>query len=57
MGIFLDVGTESTTVTNVTFKNQNWAGIGANQTIGTNSFSSNAYSVSAGATSVSNGHI
>jgi hypothetical protein len=57
VGIFLDVGSESTTVTNVTFKNQNWAAIGANQTTGTNSFSGNVYSVAAGATSVANGHI
>ena len=37
-GVYLDEGTETTTVTGVTFRNQNWAGIGAYKNVGTNTF-------------------
>jgi hypothetical protein len=43
-GVYLQPGTESTTVQDVIFKNQNWAGIGADNTTGTNAFSGNDYS-------------
>jgi hypothetical protein len=56
-GVYLDEGTESTTVTGVTFKNQNWAGIGAYLTTGTNNFSGNTYALAPGAVQVSLGHI
>jgi hypothetical protein len=56
-GVYLDAGTEATTVTNVTFKNQNWAGIGAYQTIGTNNFSGNTFQLRTGAVQVSTSHL
>jgi hypothetical protein len=57
-GVYLDEGTESTTVSNVAFRNQNWAGIGAYKNVGTNVFSSNDYSgLAAGAVTVSSGHV
>ena len=43
VGIYLDQGTESTTITHVTFKNQNFAAIDAYNTIGSNKFSANKY--------------
>ena len=42
-GVYLDEGTVSTTVSGVTFKNQNWAGIGAYKTVGTNTFTNNTF--------------
>jgi hypothetical protein len=57
MGIWLDAGTDSTTVARVTFKNQNWAAICAYKIAGTNSITGNDYSgLKAGAVSVTNGH-
>jgi hypothetical protein len=56
-GIYLDQGTESTTVNSVTFRNQNWAGIGAYQTIGTNSFSQLTNMVAASGTLISYSHL
>jgi hypothetical protein len=56
-GVYLDDGTESTTVTGVTFKNQNWAGIGAYRVVGSNSFTANAFSMAPGATQVTTDHI
>lgn len=56
-GVYLDAGTESTTVTNVIFKNQNWAGIAAYLNTGTNHYSGNTYQLDAGATQVSTSHI
>lgn len=56
-GIFLDEGTGSTTISGVTFENQNWAGIGAYKNSGTNSISDNTYQLDAGAVSVSTGHL
>jgi hypothetical protein len=56
-GVYLDAGTDSTTVKNVTFKNQNWAGIGAFEVIGTNSFTGNTYQLDPGALATSSAHI
>jgi hypothetical protein len=56
-GVFLDEGTDTTTVSGVTFRNQRWAGIAAFRTTGTNSFSGNTFVLPAGAVSVSAGHI
>lgn len=56
-GIFLDEGTGSTTISGVTFENQNWAGIGAYKNSGTNSISGNTYQLDTGAVSVSTGHL
>jgi hypothetical protein len=57
-GIYLDSGTESTTVTGVIFKNQNWAAIGAYRNTGTNTFEGNDYSgLAPGAVPISNDHI
>ena len=44
VGIYLDEGSESTTVSDVVFRNQTWAAIGAYKNVGTNSFSGNDYS-------------
>ncbi len=57
-GIYLDEGSNSTTVTGVKFLNQDWAAIGAYKNVGTNNFSGNDYSgLKPGAVQVSNGHI
>jgi hypothetical protein len=56
-GIYLDQGTESTTVSSVTFRNQNWAGLAAYQTIGTNSFSQLTGALQPSATLLSTSHI
>ena len=40
-GVYLDEGSDSTTVTGVVFKNQNWAAIGAYKNVGTNTFTGN----------------
>jgi hypothetical protein len=56
-GIYLDEGSESTTVSGVTFRNQNWAGIGAFRNIGTNAFSLNTFSLRPGAVTISPNHI
>ena len=56
-GVYLDEGSDSTTVTGVTFRNQNWAAIGAYKNIGTNSWSANTYSIKSGATAVTTNHI
>jgi len=56
-GIYLDEGSESTTITGVTFKNQNWAGIGAYKPTGTNTFTTNTYQLTAGAVEVSSSHM
>jgi len=56
-GVYLDEGTDSTTITNVTFKNQNWAGIGAFRIIGNNVFSGNTFQLGPGAVQISPGHI
>ncbi len=56
-GVYLDEGTESVTVTGMLFRNQNWAGIGAYRTIGTNVFSGNSFSLGPGATPISTEHL
>jgi hypothetical protein len=56
-GVYLDAGSESTTIENVTFKNQNWAGIGAFENIGTNTYSGNVYRLDTGAATISTKHI
>ncbi len=56
-GVYLDAGTGPMTVTNVIFKNQNWAGIGAYDDVGPNSFSDNTFQLASGAAPVSPGHI
>jgi hypothetical protein len=57
-GLYLDEGTESTTVTGVVFRNQNWAAIGAYRNRGTNVFEGNDYSgLAPGAVPLSDDHI
>ena len=57
-GVYLDEGSDSTTVTGVVFKNQNWAAIGAYLNVGTNTFGGNGTSgLASGAVSVSTQHI
>jgi hypothetical protein len=57
-GVYLDEGSDSTTVQNVTFLNQNWAAIGAFKTVGTNNFTSNSYAgLKTGALATSTDHI
>jgi hypothetical protein len=56
-GIYLDQGTESTTITGVTFKNQTWAAVGAYLNIGTNSITNNTYQLSSGAVQYTTSHI
>ena len=56
-GVYLDEGTESITVTGLTFKNQNWAGIGAYRNIGSNSFTQNTFAMDPGAVQISTEHI
>ena len=50
-------GTESTTVTDVVFRAQNWAGVGAYKNVGTNAFGANTYQVDAGASQITYSHI
>jgi hypothetical protein len=57
VGVYLDEGTESTSVTGVVFRNQNWAAIGAYKNVGTNHFDGNDYSgLTTGTTSISTAH-
>lgn len=56
-GVYLDEGSNSTTVQDVVFRNQNWAGIGAYRNVGTNSFGANQYSLKSGAVQISYDHI
>lgn len=56
-GIYLDEGTFQTTVTGVTFTNQNWAGIGAYKTTGDNTFTGNTYRLGATAVPLATDHI
>ncbi len=57
VGLYLDQGTESTTVTNVAFENQNWAAIGAYRTIGTNAYAGNSYTLAADVPDLSSAHL
>jgi hypothetical protein len=57
VGVYLDEGTESTSVTGVVFRNQNWAAIGAYKNVGTNNFGGNDYSgLTTGTTAISIAH-
>jgi hypothetical protein len=57
VGLFLDQGTESTSVSGVTFKNMNFAAIDAYNVAGRNTFSGNTFRVAAGAKSISTDHM
>jgi hypothetical protein len=57
VGVYLDTGTDTTTITGVQFKNQSWAGIGAYQTVGTNQFSGNTFSLAPGAAQITYSHM
>ena len=54
-GVFLDEGSESTTIRNVAFANQNWAAIGSYKNTGTNDFTANTFQ--AGVLSLTPNHI
>jgi hypothetical protein len=56
-GIYLDEGTGPTTVTNVAFKNQNWAGIGTYKNVSPNLVINNSYALAAGGVDLSVSHI
>jgi hypothetical protein len=55
-GVYLDEGTGNTTITNVIFKNQTWAAIGAYKPAGTIAISNNSYQLASGAVAVSPNH-
>jgi hypothetical protein len=57
VGVYLDAGTGPTTITNVTFKNQNWAGIGAFENIGPTTISGNTYQLATGGVQRSPNHV
>ena len=57
VGLFLDQGTESTSVSGVTFKNMNFAAIDAFNVVGTNNFTGNSYTLSSGVVQISNQHM
>jgi hypothetical protein len=60
VGVYLDEGTEATTITGVTFKNQNWAAVGAylNNKSGTvNTISGNTYQLLPGAIEFTTNHM
>jgi hypothetical protein len=57
-GVYLDEGSDSTTVQNVTFVNQNWAAVGLYKVVGTNTVTSNDYGgLRTGAAPTSSDHI
>ena len=57
-GVYLDEGSDSTTIQNVTFLNQNWAAVGMYKVVGTNAVSANDYSgLRPGALPTSSDHI
>jgi hypothetical protein len=55
-GAYLDQGTGAITITNVTFDNQNWAGIGAYLPSTPPIITNNTYNIAAGAVDVSPNH-
>ena len=57
VGLFLDQGTESTSVSGVTFKNMNFAAIDAYNTVGRNRFGGNTYKLAHGAKILSAAHM
>ena len=56
-GVYLDEGTGSTTITGVTFKNQNWAAIGTYKNSGTNTITNNTYQLAPGGVQISTAHV
>jgi hypothetical protein len=54
-GVYLDAGTESTTITRVIFKNQSWAAIGTYQNVGSNVIADNRFELQVGAHTVVHG--
>ena len=54
--MYLDEGTYQTTVTGVTFLNQNWAGISAFKTTGTNTFTGNTFQLAPSGVPLSTDH-
>jgi hypothetical protein len=57
VGVYLDAGTGPITITNVTFKNQNWAAIGAYQNVAPTTITGNTYQLAAGAVQRSPNHV
>ena len=57
VGVNLDAGSDTTTITNVAFRNQNLAAIAAFQNGGGNVFANNTFSLGAGATQLSTNHV
>jgi len=55
-GVYLDEGTYQTTVTGTTFLNQNWAGISAFKSTGTNTFTGNTFQLASSGVSLSTDH-
>jgi hypothetical protein len=55
--LFLDQGTESTSVTGVTFKNMNFAAIDAFNVVGTNNFGVNSYTLTTEVPQISYQHM
>ena len=49
VGVYLDQGSDSNTITGIIFKNQNWAAIGLFQNTGTNTITNNTYQLAPGA--------
>ncbi len=56
IGVELDVGTESTTITGVVFRHQSFAAIDTYHTIGTNRFAGNSFQLATGVPHVATGH-
>jgi hypothetical protein len=56
-GVYLDEGTGNTTITGVTFKNQNWAAIGIYKPAGTITTTGNTYQLLTGAAPTTSSHI
>ena len=57
VGVFLDQGTDSTTVSGVTFAHMNYAGIVAYNVIGRNSFGGNSFRLPTGVPRISTQHM
>lgn len=57
VGVFLDQGTDSTTVSGVTFAHMNFAGIAAYNVVGRNRFGGNRYRLPVGVPRISTQHI
>lgn len=57
VGVFLDQGTDSTTVSGVTFAHMNFAGIDAYNVVGRNRFGGNSYELATGVPHVTTQHM